>query len=290
VKKLAQYILPAVLLGTAAIVTAQANWLGYGVTLKSGLPSPSPSPMRTAEPGMAIRANDFLNSLGAGTHDIQGLDNAAQIESALEYTGIRNIRDDATHNTGGPASVGDLCAIHVATGAMVDELPIVDSDSNNIADTQAEYEQLAACGAMLYAEGPNEPNNEPFYYQSKQCNAGSTFAPCAAYMQALYSMVHSDPKLAGMQVVGMTEVGAEPDNVGLQFLTVPAGSGSDVSSGTTFADIANCHNYVQGNRSAGTKLIDNHARYAETIARSGPDAPGARVFPAPRLVSLAGRK
>jgi hypothetical protein len=49
-------------------------------------------------------------------------------------------------------------------GAMVDELPIVDSDPNSIAATQAEYEQLAACGAMLAAEGPNEPNNLNFNF------------------------------------------------------------------------------------------------------------------------------
>jgi hypothetical protein len=37
-------------------------------------------------------------------------------------------------------------------------------------------------------------------------------------------------------------------------------------------DIANAHNYIQGNGGAGTTLIDNHVRYAETIARSGPYA------------------
>ena len=93
-----------------------------------------------------MRASDFLNTLGADTHLIQGLETPAAIIAGLRYTGVRNIRDDATRDT---SKIAKLCAIHRATGARVDELPIVDSDPNNIADTQAEYEQLAACGAML---------------------------------------------------------------------------------------------------------------------------------------------
>jgi hypothetical protein len=82
----------------------------------------------------------------------------------------------------------------------------------------------------------------------------------------------SDPVLKNFPVVGLSEPGAEPDNVGLQFLTIPAGSGSTLPDGTVYADIANAHNYVQGNGPAGTTLIDNQPRYAETIERSGPYA------------------
>jgi hypothetical protein len=214
----------------------------------------------TSEGGsVAMKANDFLNTLGADTHLIQGLETPAAIIAGLEYTGIRNIRDDATHDT---SIIAKLCAIHDATGAMVDELPIVDSDPNNIADTQAEYEQLAACGAMLAAEGPNEPNNFNFNYNGKTCSVGGSFLPCAQYMAAEYAMVKGDPKLAGMQVWDQTEPGAEPDNTGLQFLTVPSGQGTIQPAGTVFADVANLHNYVRGN---GHKTIaDNQAWNAES--------------------------
>ena len=132
-------------------------------------PTPSPTPTRTPTPspsptpgGIApIRASDFLNSLGVDTHIIQGVDSSAQVIAGLQYTGIRNIRDDATHD---PAMFANLCNVHAATGAMVDELPIVDSESNDIQDSLAEYESLATCGAMLAAEGPNEPNNFNFSY------------------------------------------------------------------------------------------------------------------------------
>ena len=70
--------------------------------------------------------------------------------------------------------------------------------------------------------------------------------------------------------------------------------------GTVFAEIANAHNYIQGNGGAETTLIDNHARFAETIARSGPYAGcgtptvntgathGARIFRAAARVRMTG--
>jgi hypothetical protein len=220
-----------------------------------------------------MKANDFLNTMGADTHIIQGHETTNAVINALTYTGLRNIRDDATHNTSGAGSVASLCAVHAATGAMVDELPIVDADPNNIADTKAMYEQLAACGAMLAAEGPNEPNNFSFHYLGNQCGpfGGSWFA-CAQYQRDLYQLVHTDPLLAGKQVWGQTNVGAQTENEDLQWLTIPAGSNVPLPAGTQFADVANVHNYLSGNGASGSTPIDNHVWYAESIARSGPYA------------------
>jgi hypothetical protein len=233
-------------------------------------PVATPTPMPVI--GSVIRANDFLNTMGVVTHDIQQKETAAAIINGFKYTGLRLGRDDATHNISGVGSVQDLCDIHAATGVLYDELPIVDSDPNNVADTKAEWDQLAGCGAMLQAEGPNEPNNQPFYYAGNQCSQGSSFLPCAQYQAAIYRMVKADPLLKNFPMVGISEVGAEPDDVGLQFLTIPAGAGTLMPDGTVFAEIANAHNYIQGNGGAETTLIDNRVRYAETIARSGPYA------------------
>ena len=194
----------------------------------------------------AIRANDFLGSLGACTHIIQGIDSPISVQAGIRYLGIRNIRDDGTTNR---RAVGALCAIHSARGAMVDELPI----GGDLLHTQAQWEQLAACGALVAAEGPNEPNNFGFSYKRNQCssnNGNGTFLPCAQFQAALYSMVHADPKLAGIPVWGMTVVGAEPDNVGLQWLRIPNGSNASMPDGTQYADVANAHNYVQGHGSS----------------------------------------
>jgi hypothetical protein len=207
----------------------------------------------------AIRTNDFQESLGACTHIIQGMDSPMNVQAGIRYLGIRNIRDDGTTNR---RLVRALCAIHSATGAMVDELPL----GGDLADTQAQWEQLAACGALVAAEGPNEPNNFGFSYQGNQCsskNGNATFLPCAQFQAGLYSMVHADSKLAGIQVWGMTVVGAEPDNVGLQWLRIPSGSNASMRDGTQYADVANAHNYVQGHGSSGQTLEDNQAFWAE---------------------------
>jgi hypothetical protein len=233
----------------------------------TGVHSPTGVPIliSTSAPSV-IKANRFLNSLGVGTKIIQG-DSTATTIAGFQYLGIRNGRDDATHNT---SAVANLCRVHAATGVMFDELPVVDASPNNLTETKAEWEQLAGCGAMGAAEGPNEPNNFGFTADNGQACNGNTYVGCASYMTALYNLLHSDPSLpAGMQLWGMTDVGYEPENDGLQFLTVPANSGSLAATGTIFADVATTHNYVQGNGSAGVSLVDNQARLAETVA-NGP--------------------
>ena len=226
-------------------------------------PTPTPSPSPTPGGIAPIRASDFLNSLGVDTHIIQGVDSTAQVIAGLQYTGIRNIRDDATHD---PAMFANLCNVHAATGAMVDELPIVDSESNDIQDSLAEYESLATCGAMLAAEGPNEPNNFNFSYNGTTCSMSTGFAACAQYQTDLYKAIKNDPKLAGKPVWSLTEPGSEPDNQGLQYLTIPGGAGALRPSGTVYADVANLHNYVRGN--GQNALEDNQAWFAESDGAS----------------------
>ena len=228
-------------------------------------PTPTPAPSPSPTPGgiAPIRANDFLSSLGVDTHIIQGIDSTAQVIAGLQYTGIRNIRDDATHD---PAMFANLCNVHATTGAMVDELPIVDSGSFDIPDSLTEYESLAACGAMLAAEGPNEPNNFNFNYNGYLCSTSTSFAPCAQYQTDLYKAVKNDPKLAAKPVWSLTEPGSEPDNQGLQYLTIPSGAGTLQPTGTVYADAANLHNYVRGN--GQNAILDNQAWFAESDGAS----------------------
>jgi hypothetical protein len=60
--------------------------------------------------------------------------------------------------------------------------------------------------------------------------------------------------------------GSEPDNVGLQFLTIPAGAGIAMPDGTQYADYANTHNYVCGHSS---QLVDNVAWNASDPTLNG---------------------
>jgi hypothetical protein len=205
-----------------------------------------------------LETNDFLNSLGIDSHMIQGIDAPAQVQAGLEYTGIRNLREDSTQNS---TLMADLCNIHSTTGALIDELPV----PGNVAASLAEYEALAYCGANLAAEGPNEPNNFNFSYLGSTCSEGS-FLACAEFQRDLYRAVKSDAKLAGMPVWNLTEPGAEPDDQGLQFLTIPSGAGTLQPAGTVYADVANCHNYVRG--SGQNAIANNQAWLAESNAQA----------------------
>jgi hypothetical protein len=254
-----------------------------------------------------VKANDFLNTLGAGTKDITGLDTPDEIILGLEYTGVRNIRDDATvfpgpNQYGG--NQGDLCAIHEATGAMVDELPAGpiaasagNTNDNSVAVTQIEYEFLASCGAMLQAEGLNEPNNEEPYYEGNRCLSSGSFLPCAQFQAAEYQMIKTSdpnaqctgpgiadkgygaalacctgvgtgtcPSLNSYPVVNLSENGAEPDNTGLQDQIVPDTGGFTMPAGTTYFDVANAHNYAESNSHV---LEDNQALWAESVNCGG---------------------
>ncbi len=188
-------------------------------------------------PTTAVKINDFLNSIGACTHVRQGEDNPAKVAECLSYIGIRAIRDDGTTD---PKILQSFIDIHRASGAKVVLLPM----NGDIAASLAEYETLAAAGALLAADGPNEPNNWHVTYKGAT-SSNKTSLPIARFQADLYAAVKADPKLAGIPVFHSSEAGgSEPDNCGLQFLTIPKGAGALMPDGTKYADYANPHNYV----------------------------------------------
>jgi hypothetical protein len=73
-----------------------------------------------------------------------------------------------------------------------------------------------------------------------------TWLPLAQCQKELYARVRNDPLLSKYPVFTISESGAEQDNVGLQFITIPGGAGTSMPDGTQFANYANCHNYVVG--------------------------------------------
>ncbi|HEX3680418.1 MAG TPA: hypothetical protein VHU90_11910, partial [Galbitalea sp.] len=96
---------------------------------------------------------------------------------------------------------------------------------------------------------------------------GTTFVPVAHLQRDLYAAVKADSKLQGIPVFHASEAGgSEPDNVGLQFLTIPAGAGTTMPEGTKYADYANVHNYVSGH---GSTLDGNTAWNAEDPTLNG---------------------
>jgi hypothetical protein len=207
----------------------------------------------------ALSAHDFLNSIGVCTHIAQGIDNPTNVAACLSYAGIRNIRDDGSTSS---ATIQGWIYVHNNSGARISLLPI----NGNIAKTLSVYESLAAANALLAAEGPNEPNNFPVTYNGVK-SSGTSFLPVAWFQRDLYRAVKSDSKLAGIPVFASSEAGgAEPNNCGLQFLTIPNEARTLMPDGTIFGDYANTHNYVCDHL---TNLCDNNAWGAEDPALNG---------------------
>ncbi len=116
--------------------------------------------------------------------------------------------------------------------------------------------QLAAADALLAFEGNNEPNNWGVTYQGEQGGGRApSWLAVAKLQRDLYKAVKSDPLLKKYPVWSISEAGAEADNVGLQFLTIPAGAGAKLPDGTRFADFVNVHNYIYHPNSA--RVEDN---------------------------------
>jgi hypothetical protein len=181
----------------------------------------------------ATSSQVFLSSLGVNTHVDQGYNPESYIQP-LQYLGVRNIRDSQRNLSG-------LIMLHAQTGVLVDLL------GADVAGLTVAANTLAQSGSLLSIEGPNEPNNFPVIYQGKEGGGTTQSWDAVARLQMdLYRAVKSNPELSAYPVFQVSEGGAQTDNVGLQFLTIPSGTGTLLSDGTQFADFANVHNYVTG--------------------------------------------
>src|SRR5262249_54155591 len=150
--------------------------------------------------------------------------------------GLYNLRDD-----GNSGAVPNWITVHQQSGARVSLLT-----NHDVASTVDMAKQLNAAGALLAVEGANQPNNLPVTYAGQTSN-GTTFLPVAKLQRDLYAAVKAEPGLKGIPVFHSSEAGgSEPDNMGLQFLTIPAGAGALMPDGTKYADYANTHNYIVG--------------------------------------------
>ncbi len=231
--------------------------LGDGGSVEAGVATDGGAILGDPTGTTAVPASEFLGSIGACAHVAQGVDSAAPSATAMAYAGIRNLRDD-----GNPNVVSDWISMHQAAGIRVCVLSNQDVDS-----TLGMAKQLNAAGALLAVEGPNEPNNFPVTYQGQTSSSSTTFLPVAHFQGDLYAAMKAESSLAGIPVFHSSEAGgSEPDNVGLQFLTIPVDAGAVMPAGTEYADYANTHNYVCGHNS---KLVDNVAWNASDPTLNG---------------------
>jgi hypothetical protein len=191
----------------------------------------------------AVPASTFLGSLGIDVHVSQGYDDTKYVP-ALKYLGVRVVRDAA-------GRIPNLVALHQQTGVLINIF-----NGGDLRGLLSAGHTLAAAGALLSFEGANEPNNFPITYNGKTGGGSRSWVPVANFQQDIYSSVKGDAVLKAYPVFHVSEGGAEVDNVGMQWLTIPAGAGTIMPAGTKYADYANPHNYVIGNCG---KYVNNQA-------------------------------
>jgi hypothetical protein len=98
-------------------------------------------------------------------------------------------------------------------------------------------------GALLALEGPNEPVFFPILYKGETGGGSGSFLPVAKFQRDWYAAIKADRILGRTPVYTATLVGAETDNVGLQYATIPQGAKTLMPEGTVFADVLNHHMY-----------------------------------------------
>ena len=190
------------------------------------------------KPVKAVDVTCFLNSLGAVSSVSRRGETADGTIRCLQYTGLRWLRTGYEDN----APIADFISVHRATGVTFSYGMLSGhSDIQRLVDDAG---QLADAGALLAVEGSNEPNNWEITYQEEKGGGKNSWLPVAYMHRDLYKMVKNNPKLKNYPVWATCETGAQTDNVGLQFLTIPENAQTLMPPGTVFADYANCHNYI----------------------------------------------
>jgi hypothetical protein len=197
-----------------------------------------------AAPHAAIATNDFLNSIGVvTTFPDRGQPLTRTIEM-VRYCGFRWVRAGIEGiSDDGPTTLQTFLDLHRETNVRLSwGLVSGGTDVHKLVETGR---VLAEAGALLAFEGNNEPNNWGFTYQGEPGGGRDRSWMAVAKLQRdLYQAVKSDPVLAKYPVWSISEPGAQRDNVGLQFLTIPPGAKTLMPNGTRYADYANVHNYL----------------------------------------------
>jgi len=260
-------------------------------------------PAAYATPTTAIAAGDFLNSIGIdSTFPDRGQPLPKTIDM-VKYAGFRWIRggiEGLTDN--GPTTVQTYLDLHQQTGVRFSWG--LGSGGTNLAKLIATAKPVAEGDALLAFEGNNEPNNWGVTYQGEK---GGGHAPSwlavAKLQRDVYAAVKSDPVLKKYPVWSISENGAERDNVGLQFLTIPAGAGTLMPDGTQYADYANVHNYIYHPNSprpmdnktwnaadptAACKVDGLYGNYGVTWGKHFPGYAEAELLKLPRVTTETG--
>ncbi|HEY3913074.1 MAG TPA: glycosyl hydrolase [Verrucomicrobiae bacterium] len=187
---------------------------------------------------MAVPAETFLDSIGTQSAISRRGEDFQKTLKCVQYLGVRWMRSGIE----GDVPIEQLIELHKETGLRFSwGLGSGGADLPKLIETA---KRLASVGALLAFEGPNEPNNWGVTYQGHFGGRDKSWAAVAEMQRDLYNAVKNDPILRNYPVWSPSEVGAETDNVGLQFLTIPPGAQTLLPAGTRYADFVNVHNYI----------------------------------------------
>jgi hypothetical protein len=204
-----------------------------------------------AEATAAVPATELLNSIGI---DATFPDRGQPLDKTVamvKYGGFRWVRGGIEGlTTQGPTTLQTYLDLHQQTGVKFSWG--LGSGGTNLTKLIESAKVMAQADALLAFEGNNEPNNWGITYQGEKGGGQApSWLAVAKLHRDLYQAVKSDPLLRKYPVWATSENGAETDNVGMQFLTIPPGAGTLMPEGTKYADYANCHNYIYHPHSPG---------------------------------------
>jgi hypothetical protein len=245
----------------------------------------------------------FLDSIGVNTtfpDRGQPLDKTIEM---IRYGGFRWVRagyEGVTEK--GPTTMQTFLDLHQATGVKLSWGLL--SGKSDIAKLLETAKVLARAGALIAIEGNNEPNNWAVTYQGEKGGGrDGTWLPVAKLQRDLYQAVKRDPVLGRYPVWTLSEPGAQIDNVGLQFLTIPPRAKTLMPAGTRYGDFANVHNYIYHPRSpqpldnktwntadpSAASLVDGlHMNYGVTWRRKFRGYSQAELDRLPRVTTETG--
>jgi len=188
----------------------------------------------TSQPATA--AVDFVGSIGVNTHlDFSGssYSNVNLIENAIEYLGIKNLRDSPEN--GGDVGTGGLWQqVATATGAKFDAY-LPEGSPAAVSNSLSLMTTLAGQGILFSVEGPNE-EDDPYATAN-----GNSLAQAAATQKQLYATFHA----LGLPVIDIS--------FGQGWGASPTGDYGTVGNLAAYADYANAHTYFgTGNPPAST--------------------------------------
>jgi hypothetical protein len=195
----------------------------------------------------AVKATAFLDSIGANSAISGRGEKLQKTIDCAKYLGLRWFRAGIE----GDIPLQDLVDLHTQAGVKFSWG--LGSGGTDIPKLLHSAKQVASAGALLAFEGPNEPNNWGITYGGQVGGRNLTWVPVANLQRDLYRAVKSDPALKKYPVWSISENGAETENVGLQFLAIPHGAGTQMPDGTQYADFANVHNYIYHPNSPGVE-------------------------------------